>query len=300
MATAARADSRPGTPRAADSLRRVSSPRLRKEFGQHHLLHGEICRPLIEFLRPAERRTLEIGPGGGILTGQLLAAKARVVAWEIDLPWAFALRRALPSNDLEIVAGDGLDIPWERLRPALVTGNLPYNVATPLIERALRAPGVERAAFLVQLEVAERLVAQPGDSEYGALSVLTRAWAEPRWLGRVRRGSFRPPPKVDGAFVGFELHPPPLPLHEMSAFTRLVRLAFGQRRKTLRNALGAGWGPQAAEAVLEALAWPQKVRAETRSLEDFLALYRMARERIAGLGDSPTPAAPDESGSRAS
>ena len=248
-------------------------PRLLKEFGQHHLLQGEICRPLVEFLAPAGERVLEIGPGGGILTAELLAAGAEVLAWEVDPAWAFTLRSRLPQPALKVVIGDALEIPWERRPATRVAGNLPYNVATALIERALQAPGVERCAFLVQLEVGERLIAKPGDSEYGSLSVLTRAWSEVRWLGRVKRGSFRPPPKVDGALLGFVVRQPPVALEEMPQFTRLVRLAFAQRRKTLRNALAAGLGTAIAEELIAAMGWPEKVRAESLGLDDFVALF---------------------------
>jgi len=258
-------------------------PRLLKEFGQHHLLQGEICRPLVEFLGPAGERVLEIGPGGGILTAELLAAKAEVLAWEVDPAWAFTLRGRLPQPALEVVIGDALEIPWERRPATRVAGNLPYNVATALIERALQAPGVERCAFLVQLEVGERLIAKPGDSEYGALSVLTRAWSDVRWLGRVKRGSFRPPPKVDGALLGFTVHPPPVAIEEMPKFTRLVRMAFAQRRKTLRNALAAGLGTDVAEALLMAMSWPPKVRAETLTLDDFVGLFATLRRRDPSL-----------------
>jgi 16S rRNA (adenine1518-N6/adenine1519-N6)-dimethyltransferase len=254
-------------------------PPLRKALGQHHLLHAELSRPLVDFLRPAGERVLEIGPGGGQLTGELLAAgAAAVVAWEMDPAWALALRARRREPELTVVAGDALELAWERLpAPTLVAGNLPYNVATALLERVVRQnERVPRAGFLVQLEVAERLIASPGDAAYGALSVLTQAWADVRLLGRVRRGSFRPAPKVDGAFVGLTLRPPPLPAAEMDAFTATVRAAFAQRRKTLRNSLGPAWGRERAAAALETLGWPSSRRAEELGLDELLALHRLA------------------------
>jgi 16S rRNA (adenine1518-N6/adenine1519-N6)-dimethyltransferase len=272
----------------------MRSPRLDKALGQHHLVSGSLCRPLIEFLQPGGQRVVEVGPGGGVLTAELLAAGARVLAWEVDLAWAAELRRrwrrwprserwgiASPSGrgsggPLAIVVGDALDLPWGRLpAPTLVAGNLPYNIATALLgallPHHLRVP---RAAFLVQREVAERLIAGPGDQAYGSFSVLVAAHARAVSLGRVRRGSFRPPPKVEGAYVGFELRPPPLPEGEMPAFLATVRLAFGQRRKTLRNALAAGWGRERAGAVLAALGLPDDTRAERLGLAELLALHR--------------------------
>jgi 16S rRNA (adenine1518-N6/adenine1519-N6)-dimethyltransferase len=264
-------------------------PRLKKALGQHHLTAGALCRPLVDFLAPAGRRVLEVGPGGGVLTAELLAAGARVLAWEVDLAWAAELRRRLAAPRLVPVVGDALAIAWGRLpAPTLVAGNLPYNVATAILERLLpHHARVPRAAFLVQKEVAERLVAGPGDPAYGSLSVVVAAYARPVLLGRVRPGSFRPPPKVEGAFVGLDLHPPPLPPAEMAAFLSTVRLAFAQRRKTLKNALAAGWGKERAESVLAAAGLGEKARAEELGLGEFLEIYRRAVHSSAA-GDSAT------------
>jgi 16S rRNA (adenine1518-N6/adenine1519-N6)-dimethyltransferase len=156
----------------------------------------------------------------------------------------------------------------------LVAGNLPYNVATAILERMLpHGDRIPRAAVLVQKEVADRLVAGPRDEAYGSLSLIVQSYADAHILGRVRPGSFRPPPKVDSAFVGFRLHPPPLPAAEMPDFIAMIRLAFGQRRKTLRNALSAGWGKEKTEAVLSMVGFPAMARAEELGLEEFLAVW---------------------------
>jgi 16S rRNA (adenine1518-N6/adenine1519-N6)-dimethyltransferase len=251
-------------------------PPLKKSLGQHHLVDGALTRPLVQFLGPEGQRVLEIGPGGGVLTAELLAAEARVIGWELDLDWAAVLARRFRRERLALVVGDALEIAWERLlAPTLVAGNLPYNVGTAILERLLpHHERVPRAAFLLQKEVVERLVARPGDPAYGALSVLVAAWARATVLGRVKPGSFRPPPKVESAFFGLELHPPPLPREEMPAFVSLVRLAFAQRRKTLRNALAAGWGRARAEAVLAAAGVGERVRAEELGLPELLEIYR--------------------------
>jgi 16S rRNA (adenine1518-N6/adenine1519-N6)-dimethyltransferase len=256
----------------------VRKPPLKKALGQHHLVDGALCRPLIDFLAPEGGRVLEIGPGGGVLTAGLLAAGARVLGWELDAAWAAELRRRLAGPRLALVVGDALEIAWGRLPPpTLVAGNLPYNVATAILQDLLpHHARIPRAAFLVQKEVAERIVAPPGSGAYGSFSVLVAAYARPRLLGRVRPGSFRPPPKVESAFVGLELKPPPLPDVEMPDFVALVRLAFAQRRKTLRNALAAGWGRERAEAVLAAAGLPERVRAEELGLAEFLEIYEQA------------------------
>jgi 16S rRNA (adenine1518-N6/adenine1519-N6)-dimethyltransferase len=257
----------------------VRKPPLKKALGQHHLVDGALCRPLIQFLAPAEERILEIGPGGGVLTAELLAAGGRVLGWELDLEWTSLLRHRLPDPRLALIVGDALEIAWDRLpSPTLVAGNLPYNVATAIIEDLLpHHDRIPRAAFLVQKEVADRIVATPGADAYGSFSVIVAANARPRILGRVKPGSFRPPPKVDSAFVGLELQEPLLPEKEMPDFIAFVRLAFAQRRKTLRNALAAGWGRERAEAVLGTAGIPERARAEELGMEEFLRIYSFIR-----------------------
>jgi 16S rRNA (adenine1518-N6/adenine1519-N6)-dimethyltransferase len=173
-----------------------------------------------------------------------------------------------------MVIGDALELPWSRLpSPTLVAANLPYNVATAILQRLLaEGEAVPRAAVLVQLEVAQRLVAGPGDEAYGALSVLVAARARAHLLARVRPGSFRPPPKVDSAFVGLVRRAPPLPAAGMAQLERVVHLAFGQRRKTLRNALGSAWGKEGAERRLAAAGIDPGARAEQLALADFVRL----------------------------
>ncbi len=256
-------------------------PAYQKRFGQHHLASGTLCRPLVEFLAPEGQRVLEIGPGGGVLTAELLAHGARVLAIEVDGAWAFSLRFRLRAEaGLSLAVADALSLAWERLpRPTLVAGNLPYNLATALIQQVLPlAEAVPRAAFLVQKEVAERLVAGPGSKAYGALSVLVAAQAEARLLGKVRPGSFRPPPKVESAYVGLTLKAPPLPAAEMPAFAATVFAAFSLRRKTLRNALGHAWGRERAEQAIALAAIPPGLRAEELGLEELLRLHRAAIE----------------------
>lgn len=258
------------------SLKDRSAPRLRKSLGQHHLTRGEVCRPLVTYLRPADRRVVEIGPGGGVLTRELLATGADVIALELDVAWAFHLHRELIS--VSLIAAGALEFPWGRLPAAtLVAGNLPYNVGSAIVQAVIRHPErVARAGFLLQREVAERLTARPGEKPYGALSILVQARARVRLLGRVRPGAFRPPPKVDSAFVGLEPRRPPLSENEWPAFEHLVHTGFGHRRKTLRNALAAAKGREQAEQLLAAAGIPPSTRAEELDLDAWLALHRVA------------------------
>jgi len=259
----------------------VTRPRLKKALGQHHLTRPELCRPLVDFLAPRGERVVEIGPGGGVLTGQLLDAGARVWGVELDLEWAWELRRAMRGRAgaarLQPLVMDALALPWERLpAPTLVAGNLPYNVATPILTGVLpHWRRVPRAAFLLQKEVAERLTAKPGTRDYGSLTVLVQSYAEATIIGRVRPGAFRPPPKVESAFVGLRLHAPPLPEGEMERFLARVREAFGQKRKTLRNALGRVVGSARVEETLRALDLPAATRAEELPLAAWLDLWRL-------------------------
>ncbi len=174
-----------------------------------------------------------------------------------------------------------LDFDWASLPSGtLVCGNLPYQVGTAIVDRVLRAfPRVERAAFLLQREVVDRLVAGPGDAEFGSLSLLTQARATVARLGIVRPGSFVPPPKVDSAFVGLQLHAPPLPEAEMPGFEHLLRAAFSQRRKTLTNSLTSSFSRPVVEQALTTLGRGEKTRAESLGLDDFLALHRALPRR---------------------
>jgi len=225
---------------------------------------------------------LEVGPGGGALTGLLAEAGAlRVVAVELDPAWAFHLAGGSAAGGRDLVVADALDLAWGRLPEGWrVAGNLPYQIGTALLERILAAapPGV-RCGFLLQKEVVERLVARPGGREYGALSVLVAARASVVRLGTLRPGAFVPRPAVDSAFVGVELRSAPLDAAGMAAFERVVRAAFGQRRKTLRNALGAVFGRGRAEAALAAAGIAPGERAERL---DFAAFLRLTAELAPG------------------
>lgn len=235
---------------------------------------------MVKFLDPAGHLVVEVGPGGGVLTARLAASAARVAAVEVDTSWGLALGQKIDRNSTQVIIGDALELEWGRL-PAgtLVAGNLPFNIGTALIERVLQQwQRVPRAAFLVQKEVADRLLAKPGDGAYGALSVVTAARARAVHLGVVQRGSFRPPPKVDGAFVGFELTSPVLDEKEMRRFVATVRLAFSQRRKQLRNALGSGWGRDESDRSLAVAGIDPHRRAEQLSLAEFVRLHQGHQE----------------------
>jgi 16S rRNA (adenine1518-N6/adenine1519-N6)-dimethyltransferase len=182
------------------------------------------------------------------------------------------LRVAAQLRPARLVVADALDFDWSRLRAgSRIAGNLPYNVATAILERLLRSDRWDRAAFLVQLEVAQRLAASPGSKQYGALSVLVAARAEVRILGKVAPGAFTPPPKVESAFVG--LVPRSVdPRAEGPKLAWLVRGVFSHRRKTIANALGHLIGDAASRQALAQAAIDPGVRPEQVPLAAWLAL----------------------------
>ena len=261
-------------------------PPLQKRLGQHHLRSGALVEPLLQWLGSPPlgkgSRVLEIGPGGGVLTFALLERGHSTIAWELDPRWAFELRRRSASRGagsattLRLVLGDALDLPWGRLEKVhSVLGNLPYNVSTAILQRAL-AEGRRglRLGFLVQLEVAQRICAVPGSKTYGALSVLVRArCGAPMVLGRVKPGSFHPPPKVDSAFVGLDLNEERWRSPAWDSFAGLIFEAFGKRRKTIRNALSSRRGA-GLDAALERAEIDPRHRPEQVGIEGWLALHR--------------------------
>jgi 16S rRNA (adenine1518-N6/adenine1519-N6)-dimethyltransferase len=288
-------ENRPGRAKVAtrrvDPGRRGDRPRYRRSLGQHHLRDGAAAAPLVGWLRPRGSSVVEIGAGGGALTEQLVGAGAvRVVALELDLGWALTARRRLapdpprpPHGPIRWVVADALEIDWRGLPSGWsVAGNLPYQVGTAILERLVAsAPVGTRCGFLLQREVVDRLVAAPGSRDYGALSVLVAARASVRRLGTLGPGAFVPPPKVSSSFVGLELRAAPLPEGRMAGLERVVRAAFGQRRKTLRNAVGAVYGRARAEAALAAVGIDPGTRAERLGLAEFLELERELEGRPA-------------------
>ncbi len=243
----------------------------RKRFGQHFLHHRAILARIAEALGPQRGDlVLEIGPGQGALTEALVARGARVVAIEKDRDLVPLVRARLP--DVTVIEGDALELDWREAAgigpndDLLVTGNIPYNITTPLLDRALTPPRPRRIVFLVQKEVADRIVAKPGNKTYGALSVGVQAVARIEKLFAVPAGAFHPPPKVDSAVL--RLTPLPAPLvrnDELPCFRRLVVGLFGFRRKQLTRGLRelTGWPADRVEAVIQEAGLPLDCRAET-------------------------------------
>jgi 16S rRNA (adenine1518-N6/adenine1519-N6)-dimethyltransferase len=263
--------------------------RRRRALGQHFLIDPGVAARIVEAVgATAADVVCEIGAGPGTLTWALAARVGRLVALEIDpalqARLAAAARTWPDAARVEILVADARDFAYEELRalrpsPAgrvLVVGNLPYSVSKPILGRLLAARATLNAAVLMlQREVAERITAPPGGREYGGLSVFWQQWADVTQLEVVPPAAFRPPPAVESAVirVGFRATPR-VAVSDGAMFARVVRAAFGQRRKTLGNALrGAGLGaPERVTAALTEAAIDGGRRAETLSLEEFARL----------------------------
>jgi 16S rRNA (adenine1518-N6/adenine1519-N6)-dimethyltransferase len=253
-------------------------PRAKRRLGQHFLTDPRILARIADGLEAGPDDTvLEIGPGHGGLTGALVERAGRVIAIEKDRDLIPSLRARFPS--LSVVEGDALDLDWHALLPQsfLLAGNIPYNITSPLLDKALLPPLPRRIVFLVQKEVADRVTANPATSEYGALSVGIQSVARPERLFTVAAGAFQPRPKVDSAVL--RLTPLAHPLvsdGERGSFRAMVVGLFSYRRKQLLRGVRelTGWDPNRAGELLARAAASPTVRPEVLSPAEFVQLHR--------------------------
>jgi 16S rRNA (adenine1518-N6/adenine1519-N6)-dimethyltransferase len=281
-----------GAPRA-----RGGFPPTRKSLGQHFLTDKRILGRIADALHIAPGETvLEIGPGRGALTDQLVERAGRVVAIEYDRALAELLRqRYARRNNVLVAEADVLEVSLGELAagPYALVGNVPYYITTPILFHALQPPRADRAVYLVQREVADRLTAAPGTKEYGGLTVNVAAVARAETLFKVPAGAFSPPPKVESAVVRITpLASPLVSPAEERPLRVLVQSAFGMRRKQMRRVLRSIYALDAegADALLAASGVEAEVRPETLTPEQFVALLRAAKR--AGTKE-PEPAATD-------
>jgi 16S rRNA (adenine1518-N6/adenine1519-N6)-dimethyltransferase len=254
-------------------------PPPRKRLGQHFLVDRRALERIADALQLTGHETVvEIGPGRGALTDLLVERAARVVAIELDSQLVPVLRaRYASAPHVTIVEADVLDRPIaaHAAPPFVLAGNVPYYITTPILFHALERPRPERAVFLVQREVAERVVASPGTKVYGALSVNVQAVARAELVGHVPPGAFRPPPTVESAILRVSPRPDPVVSpDEESAYRALVIGAFGLRRKQLRRVLRTLARLDATEADrrLAAAGIDPEARPETLGPEAFARL----------------------------
>jgi 16S rRNA (adenine1518-N6/adenine1519-N6)-dimethyltransferase len=256
----------------------MSSPRAKRRLGQHFLSDPRVLARIADALGAGPADTvLEIGPGPGGLTAALGERVGRLVAIEKDADLVPALRARFPAAT--IVEADALEADWHALAggPFLAVGNIPYNITSPLLDKALEPPRPGRIVFLVQKEVADRVTSPPGGRAYGALSVGVQAVARAERLFTVPAGAFQPRPRVDSAVLRLTPLPEPLVTDgEREPFRRLVVGLFGFRRKQLRRGLRelAGWDAGRVGAVLRGVGLDPTARPETVSPRAYAALLR--------------------------
>jgi 16S rRNA (adenine1518-N6/adenine1519-N6)-dimethyltransferase len=268
--------------------------RARKELGQNFLKEAHVAERIVDRAAPtSDDVVLEIGAGLGILTVAAARRAGRVISVEKDRHLVPLLKVELQVHGfthVEVIEGDILALPLDRLagpadRPLVVIGNLPYNISSQVVVKLIRERRwVDRAVLMFQKELAERLCAGPGTKTYGRLSVVLQYCTDLTPLFDVRATQFHPRPKVDSAVLEIRFKDCiQRPAQDEQLFTRVVQAAFGQRRKTLRNALSSGLLPlDAADAVavLEAGGIDPRRRAETLSVDEFVTLSNQVGLRL--------------------
>lgn len=254
--------------------------RTKKRFGQHFLHdHGVIDKIIAAAQLDKNIKAVEIGPGLGVLTDEMLPLAERVEVMEIDRDLIERLENRRDDR-ITIHAGDVLKLPWRDFLtepPYTLVANLPYNISTQVVFRLIEHRDLfQRMILMFQREVGERLVAEPGGKDYGILSVLCQLWYDMRMVTLVKPGAFNPPPKVDSIVLQFDplAQPRVDPVDEV-LFKQVVKGSFTQRRKTLRNSLRAGgFNPDDVNVALETAEIVPTRRGETLTLDEFSVLTK--------------------------
>lgn len=257
--------------------------RAKKSLGQNFLVDGALQKKIVGALDLSSSDTvLEIGSGRGALTRHLIGRVGHLVLVELDDALAQALRGEWGSRpDVDVLHRDFLKLDWSTVVPdvsdLLVVGNIPYNITAPIIFKVLERPRPRDIVLMVQREVADRLVAEPGTKEYGALTVGVRCLASVKRILRVPRTAFRPVPGVDSAVVRITpFTPPPLSSDQERSLRVLTRAAFEWRRKQLQKILRDHEALRISRERLDALSretgWDLTRRPETLSPDDFVRL----------------------------
>lgn len=267
-----------------DYFERAKFFRTKKRLGQNFLINGEVISDIIDFAKITKDDTiLEIGPGVGFVTEQLVKKAKKVIAVELDEEAIKELQK-LDCDNLEIIHNDILKTDLSTLcdERIKVVANIPYYITSPIIAHLLgeiddlknknRAKIID-IILMVQEEVARRIVATPQSSskQYGLLTILAQFWADCSIIRTVGRKSFYPAPKVNSALVYLKVRPEPkLKLSNYSHFRKTVKAAFAQRRKTLKNCLaGNGFDKEKVAKVISEMELDENIRGEKLSIEQF-------------------------------
>jgi len=258
---------------------------FKKKWGQNFLLDKNLLRKIAAgALISPDDCIVEIGPGAGTLTRVLAESGARVLAVEIDAALLPVLQETLAGLDVTVIHGDILKLDLDKLtqehnftRPYKIVANLPYYITTPILMNILENEyHIDLMVIMVQWEVAERLIARPGTKEYGALTLAVQYYAEPQILFKVPRHLFNPTPDVDSAVLCLKKRSHSVvAVNNKQLMFKIIKAAFGQRRKTLNNALGTvepGWTKEQVLAILNKSQIDGKRRGETLDLQEFARL----------------------------
>lgn len=257
----------------------------KKALSQNFLIDGNITRKIVACAEISSRDlVLEIGPGPGCLSEEILHTGAQLLAVEKDPIMAEALQRLKKLNEkLTIFCDDILTFPLEqtlieKLKPgqkAIILGNLPYHLTTPILAKLAHLHQyVSKIIVMVQQEVARRFTANPGSNEYSSFTVFLNYHSVPHYEFLVRRTCFYPVPKVDSAVVRLNLHSPPTVSNENSFF-EMTRSAFGKRRKMLRSSLKELYPSEKVSEALIKIGRDGQSRPEELSLDEFIQLFKI-------------------------
>ena len=267
-------------------------PRAKKSLGQNFLIDANVQRKIVDALDPGpDDEVMEIGPGQGALTRHLAARAGRLVLVELDDTLAARLTAEVADTpSVQVIHRDVLEVPLEEVSadPARlkVIGNIPYNITTPILFGLLeRRPRPREIVLMIQREVAERILAEPGSKTYGALAVGVRAVADVERVMNVGRTSFRPVPDVESAVIRVVPHDPPrIPPEDEAALRTLTRFAFGQRRKQFQRILRDAYGLSAeqVEALGREVGMDLQARPESFPPGRFIDLARALRAATKG------------------
>lgn len=282
------------TPSNTKELLKQFEFRMSKSLGQNFLIDKSILDKIIEGAElTKEDYVLEIGPGMGSMTQKLCESTAKVVAVEIDKKLLPVLNVTLAEYDnVTVVNKDVLKVDLKALleehfgdKPAKVVANLPYYITTPIIMKLLEEKlNLRSITIMVQKEVGDRIKAAPGGKEYGALSVAVQYYAKPSQVLLVPPHSFIPQPEVDSIVLKLDiLEEPAVSVSDEQLFFRVVKASFGQRRKTLLNALSAGnlgLSKEQLKQVLSEVGVEENRRGETLSLQEFADIANNIRNSV--------------------
>lgn len=250
---------------------------LKKSLGQHFLKDENICRRIVdELTKQPFKNLLEVGPGGGALTKYLIQLpNVNFKAVELDEEKVVYLKEMYPTLQDKIIHQSFLEIEKPFEDPFTVVGNFPYNISTQILFKILEwGPGIDCVIGMFQKEVAQRIAAKEGNKVYGVTSVLVQAFYNVEYLFDVSENSFTPPPKVKSGVIRLLPRTNPLEMKSRKAFFNLVKTAFNQRRKTLRNACKGLFSHEVlGDHIFDK-------RAEQLSIEDFgLLSFKMTDDR---------------------